>query len=658
MDVTAGQDGFLAGRDQNIDNRVIHLAAGAIPHPSEVEVQGPVHWTPRPPVRVFKGRADALRVLETALGARGGAVVTQAIYGLGGIGKSELALQFEKARRADYRLTWWITAVDPSQIEAGLASLAGRLCPQVPLAGTTSDAAAWAIGWLQAHDRWLLILDNVEDPADIEPLLGQVGGGHVIVTTRIDADWSRIADPLRLDLLKPGPALELLSARTTRHAAGDLAALAEVARELGYLPLALSQAAAYMTAQRIAPATYLDRLRQQPAKLYAADLHGDAQRTIGRLWDVHISALKAASPAALSLLNVLAWYAPDAIPRVILGGAAPREETDDSLAVLARYSLIILTDDRVGIHRLLQAVVLSKTEMASQDIALQWLADALPDDPERNAAGWPLLRSLTPHAEALGNRYQSSKRPERLGLVQNHVAIFLGVQGDAARAVPLSESALAICESVVEPDVRTTARRLITLANLYREAGRVADALALCERALGITEAALGPDHLDTARRLGNLADIYIYLGRLEDALPLCERAVRIMEAELGPDHPEMAVRLGSLAVTYHRVGRAADGLPLSQRALRLAEAVFGPHHPYTAAFLGQLGSIYRGVDRAADAAPLMERALRITEAALGPDHPTTAIRLSNLAATYRSLGRAGDAIPLEERAAEIRRRD
>ena len=590
MDVTAGRDAFSAGRDQYIDNRKIEPP----PHPSEVNIQGPVFWTPRPAVRVFKGRANALNVLESALDARGEAVVTQAVYGLGGIGKSELALQYANAHRADYRLTWWITAVDPGQIEAGMASLAGRLCPPIPLTGTTTDAAEWAIGWLQAHDRWLLILDNVEDPAHIEPLLGQLSSGHVIVTTRIDADWSRIVDPVRLDILDSDAAVELLAARTGRRTPEDLAALAQVAKELGYLPLALDQAAAYMTAQRVTPAGYVERLREHPTKLYAAGSGGDAQRTIARLWDLHIAAIEAASPAAASLLTVLAWYAPDAIPRAMLGGDAPREETDESLALLARYSLITLTDDAVTIHRLLQAVILARASVTSRDMALDWLRSVLPDDPERDMAGWPLLRSLVPHAEALSDRFPQAERPQRLGFVQSVVGMFLDVQGDYPRALAMRQSALDINEAVLGPDHPETATALSNLAITYWARGRAVDALPLQERALRIAETVLGPDHPRTAIRLGVLALIYRALGRAGEALPLEERALRIAEAALGPDHPDTAVRLGNLAVTYQALGRAEDALPLQERALRITEAVLGPDHPDTATSLGNLAFMYR----------------------------------------------------------------
>ena len=146
------------------------------------------------------------------------------------------------------------------------------------VAGTTGDAAGWATGWLQAHDRWLLILDNVEDPADVEPLLGQLGGGHVIVTSRRDADWGRLADPVRLDVLDPAAAAQVLIVRTGQHGAADEEAAGQIAAELGFLPLALDQAAAYIVQQRISPAAYLASLRRNPARMHAAGQHAADDR--------------------------------------------------------------------------------------------------------------------------------------------------------------------------------------------------------------------------------------------------------------------------------------------------------------------------------------------------------------------------------------------
>ena len=275
--------------------RVITLEPGAIPAPDQVTITAPVHNLPRPPARVFAGREAALGQLAAALDADASVVVTQAVYGLGGVGKSELALHHAHARRGDYQLVWWVTAASPGQIETGLAALAGRLCPPVAVAGTTQDAAAWATGWLQCHGRWLLILDNVEDPGDVEPLLGQFPAGHVVLTTRRDVDWQRLAVPVRLDVLDPASAAQVITARTGHTSGQDQDDAAAIAAELGFLPLALEQAAAYMNQARLRPGQYLARLHSQPARMHAAAV-GQAERTIARLWDITLGAIGGRDP--------------------------------------------------------------------------------------------------------------------------------------------------------------------------------------------------------------------------------------------------------------------------------------------------------------------------------------------------------------------------
>ena len=167
--------------------------------------------------------------------------------------------------------------------------------------------------------------------------------------------------PIRLDVLAPGPAADLIAARTGSDDQAGRDAAASIAAELGYLPLALDQAAAYITQTRITQAGYLQRLREHPAVMYAAG-DGQAQRTIARVWDITIEAIAARHPAAITLLHILACYAPDNLPRVVLGGDddPDRLAVDEALGVLASYSMITLTPDAVSMHRLVQAVILAR----------------------------------------------------------------------------------------------------------------------------------------------------------------------------------------------------------------------------------------------------------------------------------------------------------
>jgi hypothetical protein len=264
---SAGRDASVAGRDI-VFNDYRRTEAETAPDPAAVSVAVHVWGVGRSPTRVFEGRLAVLEILGNALGEQGGALVTHAVLGPAGVGKSQLVLQYACAHRADYELVWWVTAADPAGVEAGLMALATRLCRGIGAA----EAAGWAVGWLQAHGGWLLVLDDVEDPDDVESLLGQLASsrGHVIVTSSRDADWDRLAVSVQLHVLDPASAVQVLRRRTGRNGKEDVEALSQIAAEMGFLPQALAQASADMARRQVSPAEYLAGLPELRARNAAA----------------------------------------------------------------------------------------------------------------------------------------------------------------------------------------------------------------------------------------------------------------------------------------------------------------------------------------------------------------------------------------------------
>ncbi|TDB82846.1 tetratricopeptide repeat protein [Actinomadura sp. KC216] len=654
----------------------ITQAPMSLPAPETVRPVARIVGLPRPATPVFLGRHDDYQQLERKLATAGETVVvTQALYGMGGVGKSEMALQYAHRARARYEAVWWVTAESPQHVEAGLAELTRHLVQDAARAATTEEAAAWAVGWLRAHPGWLLLLDNVTDPTHVDELLGRLEGGHVLITSRRDVRWPGTTRTLRLGLLAPDPAAELITTITGLTTPEDRQTAAAIALELGYLPLALDQAAAYIRQTRITLGRYLGLLRQHPARYHAKAADGDkAQATIARLWDITLETLQEQAPEAAELAWILAQYAPADVPRVMLGGGDKEaaEAADAALGVLASHSMIDLTDEAVGMHRLTRAAVLSQAQDtgedhahdAARDLALAWLQAAMPDDPDADVTGWPVWRSLVVHVEAIAAALASSHPSEELSHVLNQTGMFLIAQGEYQRANDVLTTATTIAEATLGPDHPDVATRLVNLAATYRALGRAAEALPLAQRAAVIAEAALGPHHREVAIALANVAATYRALGRAAEALPFEQRAVAMAEAALDLDHPtdtiraqrslSVAIGLGNLAVTLRALGRWAETLPLEQRALAIAESVLGPDHPDVAIGLGNLAATYRALGRAAEAMPLERRALSVAEAALGPNHPDVATRLGNLAATHRALGRAAEALPLFERALAI----
>ncbi|WP_204034375.1 tetratricopeptide repeat protein, partial [Sinosporangium siamense] len=535
VDIRAAGVGSIAA--QNIGaattgdhSPIIRLEPGGLLPARQVRVSAhePVRHVEAPRARHFVGRAQELERLRTLLTCeRTPLVVRQVVYGMGGVGKSELVRQYAHAYREEYPVAWWINADSPQNLQHGLAALATALHPPIGLLGDAEQAAAWALEWLQAHPGWLVVLDNVEDPDAVRQCLDRLSGGHLVITTRRDVYWQGLAT-VSLPVLEGRPALDLMLAiigRSQPLGPGQVADLEAIAAELGHLPLALEQAAAYMHQQRCSPSRYLRQLHEEPARAHARFPHGgEAERIMARLWHHHLAALQAHNRrtglAVEHLLRVLACYSPGDIPRLLLGvlplgdqqpygGKEEEQKWDEALSVLASYSMISRSGvdeaETISMHRLFQSVIRhgldydAPAQQAARHTALTWMGQALPPGPGTNVAGWPIWRDLMPHIDALASCHRQGGEPAELGFVLNQAAVFTVTQGQHRRVHDLAKRAMTIAEALYGPDHPTVATSMGNLAIAFCDLGRPGEAVPLLERALAITEAAYGPDHPDVA---------------------------------------------------------------------------------------------------------------------------------------------------------------
>jgi tetratricopeptide (TPR) repeat protein len=624
---------------------------------------------PKPSTRVFVGRDEQLEQLDRIVHA-GASVLTQTVHGLGGVGKSEIALQYATRHQGRYAVVWWVVAEGPETIEAGLAELAFRLHPDVQVIATRPEAATWALSWLQSHDGWLLVLDNVEDRRLVEPLLGQLTRGHVLITTRRDVGWDEITHGcLRLDVLTRAAAVDLLI-RLSGQA--DPAPARLLAEEVGCLPLALQQAGAYLRQTRISIERYLQRLRTRPAEVLARVASGDdARRAVARTWSVTIDAIAEQDPLAIRVLQILSYLAPDDLPRDVLYPLADPVDVDTALGCLASYNMITLSNDAVSVHRLVQAVTAAQLErpptgavshtgapLTDRDdilhAAIDLLLNAVPPDPQDDVAGWPRWTAMRPHIAAAVAGCSDEVGGSKLVWLLNATAAFDYVQGQFEQALPYMRRALAVAEASFGRGHPATAAILGNIGGFLRQLGRNNEAEPLQRQALAITEAELGPDHPDVAIGLNNLALNLRHMGRVAETEPLHRRAVAIAEAKLGPDHPSTARYLHNFGYSLQLLDRADEAEQMHRRALAINEAALGPDHPNVAVSLDNLALNLLRLDRVDEAEPLHRRALAISEAALSPEHPDLVTRMGNLALTLQRLGRADQAEPLLRRALVI----
>jgi tetratricopeptide (TPR) repeat protein len=609
----------------------------------------------------FTGRAEVLDTLAQRLAAGTTAVV--AAHGLGGVGKSQLALEYAYRHTADYDLVWWVAAETPLVAAAGLAALAPRLGLSSQL--EQAEQVAAVLAELARGDRWLLVFDNAEQPQDLQGLVPRGGAGHVLVTSRNPA-WGRVAAPLRVDVLEPPEATALLLRRTGDT---DRAAAAALAGELDGLPLALEQAAAYCEQTSLPLAGYLARYRRDHARLLATGAPEDYPATVATTWRLNLERTAQASPTAVPLLRVCAFLAPEAIPPELLSAdpdvlptelAAATDEfaLDAAVGALYHYSLLARDQDGLRLHRLVQAIV--RDDLADQQprwaaMALRLVAAGFPAD-GTDAGTWPACQRLLAHALAVTEHAtRLLVDPAQTSVLLNQVGSYLRGRAQFAAARVSFEQALAIAEATYGPDHPEVATIVNNLGSALRQLGDLPAAKASFQRALRIDEAVYGPEHPEVATDLHNLSSVLQDLGDYTAARAGFQRALAIDEATLGADHTSVARDLNCLGLVLLDLGDLAGAKASFQRAVAIDEAAYRFARPALARSLNNLAMALHQLGDLDAAKANLERALGINQAAYGPDHPAVAGIVNNLGEVLQDLGDLVAARASYERALGIR---
>ena len=440
---------------------------------------------PHPRNPNFTGRVELLRDLREALDGEKSAALTQAVHGLGGVGKTQLAIEYAYRYANHYSLIWWVRSETPESLNADWEALARRM-NLVSQEDRLEQGQVIEIvrGALERRTEWLLVFDNAPNPDAIESYIPHGSAGHVVVTSRYSA-WGRLARPLPVGVWEPRESVDFLLKRTGQE---DEAAAGQLAEELGYLPLALEQAAAYIEHAARSLAGYLGLFRERKLALFKPGTSGsDETVTVATTWDISFEQARRDSSAAVDLLRLCAFLGPDDIPmEVIIQGiehipqplsAALQNplELDKAIIALRNYSLVEVDEpepdeQRLSIHRLVQAVTFDRLSEEQRKewavAALEVVNKAFPFDAD-DARTWPVCAQLGAHA------VQAVKHAEKL-----------------------------------QVGMESTARLLNQLGTYSYGRAQLDQAKDYFERALAIYEKVYGPEHPDVAREAANIGTI------------------------------------------------------------------------------------------------------------------------------------------------------
>ena len=623
------------------------------------------------------GRDDVLAQLDQQL-QQSDRVAISTLTGMGGIGKSELALQYASQEWPKQTYRGGICWLNVADSDPGLSILSFAqiyLGLTLPEEGELVERVryVWQVWLKNQQDQTLIIFDDVRDYQKIKNYLPPQADQRfkVIITTRLKELSAKI-QTLHVDILPPEAALDLLRSYVTDGRIDDQLEQAKLlCRDLGYLPLALELVARLLrrrtnwTVAKIREKLAENGLADQSlVKNPKFDSEMTAEWGVKAAFDLSWQELDN-EPNAQTLAMYLSLFALAPFPKLLIDGLFP-EEDEDEIEELLTDSLVHLNlvkslgNGWYELHTLilhylrdkLEASAMKETAKKAYCAVMVNVAKTIEDTLtlEDVARIDPLIDHLKIAAEELNQWLED----EDLGWPFLGLGRFYEGQGFYNEAFPYFEQCLSLSEQRFGPNHPTVATSLNNLAELYRAQEKYEEMEPLLKRSLAIWEKQLGENHPLVATSLNNLAALYRTQGKYAEAEPLYMRSLSIDKKVYGENHPDVAQSLNNLAVLYFSQGKYIEAEPLYKRSLSIKESQLGENHPSVATSLNNLALLYKSQGKYAEAEPLYTRSLSIDEQVYGENHPSVATDLNNLAELYRTQGKYAEAEPLFTRSLSI----
>jgi tetratricopeptide (TPR) repeat protein len=606
----------------------------------------------------FTGRDDILVQLRRGVASSTiTAVLPHALQGMGGVGKTAVAIEYAYRYRSEYELVWWIPADQAPLVRSSLAALAEPLGLQSATA-TGIDAASSAVldalrrGEPYAH--WLLIFDNADQPEDLNEIIPR-GPGDVLITSR-NHRWQSVVETMQVDVFTRAESTQFLTKRVPKGVSESEAD--RLAKELGDLPLALEQAGALQAETGMSVDEYLRLLKEHATEIMAEGRSPDYPRSMTAAWKLSVSTLRRQLPEAIELLRCCAFFGPEPIPRDVFrrstqaAGSRVGDLIADPILLaraireLGRFALVKIDGRAIQVHRLIQALLRDELDPDDQNSYRHEvhliLAAGAPKNPDDNRL-WPRYAELVAHVASpetqLARCPDSSVRTFALGIVR-----YLYQSGDRQSAQAFAERFITDWTEESGSDDRAVLEAQRHLGNTLRELGQYSEAFALVESTVTRARETLGDRDPLTLQLTNAFGADQRARGDFRAARVLDEESLRLCELEFGLENQDTLRAMNNLALDHGLNSDYGTARELHQRTFILQSEAAEEASAF--AVLNCWNGLARAVrlrGEYTEARDLGEDAYDYGREYLGQDHYYTLRTAKDLSIALRRIGTAYD---------------
>ena len=538
--------------------------------------------------------------------------------------------------------------------------------------------------WLSDDDNgpWLMVLDSADDKEvlfganaqgssrqnrkqGLSALVNYIPRssiGSILVTTRDRRVGERLMNrekPVAVLPFEAEEAKQLLRNKLPRNSGRDEAASMELLETLNFLPLAITQAAAYISEEEVSLAHYLDLLRPgdldtnvllEQDDYYDPGRDQEIQNSIFLTWQISFDRITTQKPRAAEILSLMAVLDGQAISDMLLRQEDERKvDFDTGIGTLKAFSLVSEEENGAvfNIHRLVQLATRKWLDL--QHTLVKWQEKALTavfaNCPlNEDYENWATWETISPHVQVVLEYVSGTENCQlQRANILHKASSYDKAQGRYGAAYKRAKEAQTTYQKLLGKEHPDTLTSMNNLASVLGNQGKYEDAEEMHRQVLKLREKVLGKEHPDTLKSMSNLAWVLDNQGKYEDAEEKHRQVLKLSEKVLGKEHPDTLTSMDNLALVLGHQGKYEDAEEIHRQVLKLREKVLGKEHPDTLTSMNNLALVLDHQGKYEDAEEMHRQVLKLSEKVLGKEHPDTLTSMNNLALVLDHQGKYED---------------